>query len=52
VTGPALDAEAFTARFGSPLTEIGKVVSGDSVSFLENGKPAEVGRGHDHFRRT
>jgi len=49
VTAAQLDAEAFTRKFGIRLTEIGEVVSGDSVTFLDRGRPAEVGGGHDHF---
>jgi thiamine-monophosphate kinase len=49
-----IDTDAFIARFGVPLTEIGAVVEGDpGVVTLIDGKPVDFsGSGFDHFRKA
>lgn len=50
VTGPELDARAFTAAFGIELTEVGAVVEGPAgVTALDNGARVAPIPGHDHF---
>ncbi|HXT18355.1 MAG TPA: thiamine-phosphate kinase [Gemmatimonadaceae bacterium] len=56
VTGPAFDTRAFEARFGIPLTEIGRVrqpeASGVGVHVKDAmGARVEISAGHDHFSR-
>lgn len=52
VAAPRLDAPAFTAAFGLPLTEIGAVVDGDpGVTTLEHGARVAAIGGHDHFSK-
>ena len=48
-----LDCDAFSQRFGIPLTEIGSVVDGDpGVTVVENGAVVTEGlAGFDHFRK-
>ena len=50
IAASPLDTTEFSDRFGIPLTEIGEV-GGTGVTFLERGRPVEVGPGHDHFSR-
>ncbi len=46
-----LDADAFRAAFGLPLTHVGRVVDGTGVELESGGeRVANVG-GHDHFSR-
>jgi thiamine-monophosphate kinase len=49
VTAPGLPTAEFEKAFGLALTEIGDVVAGDSVAFLDGGTPIEIGGGHDHL---
>jgi len=51
VTSPVpLDTEAFARRFGVPLTEIGRVVSGPPTVDVHGARVADA-RGYDHFSR-
>ena len=51
VTAPAIDTDQFTAEFGLPLTEIGRVVAGASgVDLLDDGRKITAPPGFDHFR--
>ncbi len=48
----ALDAEAFSLRFGLPLSEIGRVGSGDRSDAVHvDGAHVASGQGYDHFSR-
>ncbi len=50
-TAPAIDVEAFTAEFGLPLTEIGRVVAGpQGVELLRGREKISAPPGFDHFR--
>jgi thiamine-monophosphate kinase len=49
VAAPELDTADFLSRFALPLTEIGEVVAGQAVTFMDHGRPANLGSGHDHF---
>lgn len=54
VTASSLDARAFAADTGLPLTEIGRIVAGTgggSVVLLDNGKQIATPAGYDHFRK-
>jgi thiamine-monophosphate kinase len=52
VMAPSLDAGAFRATFGVPLTEIGAVVDGaPGVTALEHGARVAAVAGHDHFSK-
>jgi thiamine-monophosphate kinase len=52
ITAPSLDAGAFRATFGLPLTEIGVVAAGGpGVSTLEHGARVAVVAGHDHLSK-
>ncbi len=46
-----LDAAAFAARFGQPLTAVGCAVAGHpgAVEVRDAGRRVAAGRGHDHF---
>lgn len=47
---PGLDASAFAARFGVPLTRIGTVVEGDAIAtFTREGRRVDLAGGYDHF---
>ncbi len=48
--GP-IDADAFQARFGAPLTPIGRAVAAHpgEVEVLDGGRRVAAGQGHDHF---
>lgn len=50
---PTLDAAAFAAEFGLPLTRIGNVTGGTAVgvTVTHGGARVEFGGGHDHFSR-
>src|SRR5262245_27297342 len=51
VTSPvALDTEAFARRFGVPLTQIGRVVSGSPTVDVHGARVADA-KGYDHFSR-
>lgn len=45
------DVQAFSSRFGAPLTRIGQVVEGPEgeVSFLEGKDRVDLAAGYDHF---
>jgi thiamine-monophosphate kinase len=49
-----LDTDAFTNRFGIPLTEIGTVVNGPPgvVTFIDGKEVDFSGSGFDHFRKS
>ena len=50
VCAPRLDAAAFHAAFGLPLTDIGSVIAGPAgVTALERGARVAGVAGHDHF---
>jgi thiamine-monophosphate kinase len=49
VAAPELPVAEFEKAFGLPLTEVGEVVAGESVAFLDGGKAIEIGGGHDHL---
>jgi thiamine-monophosphate kinase len=53
LTSPAvLDVAAFARRFGIPLTEIGRVVSGSpTVDVVGEGARVADAKGYDHFSR-
>ena len=43
------DVEAFRARFGAPLTEVGHVVAGHGVHLAGRGDRVDLPIGHDHL---
>jgi thiamine-monophosphate kinase len=49
-----LDTDAFSSRFGIPLTEIGTVVTGPAgvVTFIDGNEVDFSGSGFDHFRKA
>jgi thiamine-monophosphate kinase len=53
VAAPALDTNAFAARFGVPLTAVGRAVAehAGQVEVLDEGRRVAGGRGHGHFLR-
>jgi thiamine-monophosphate kinase len=51
VTAPTIDVDEFSAEFGLPLTEIGRVVGGPlGVQLLDDGRDISAPPGYDHFR--
>lgn len=50
VTGESFDTRAFEARFGIPLTEIGRVGEGPSDVHVTGARVENIG-GHDHLSR-
>lgn len=51
VTSQVIDTEGFSAEYGLPLTEIGRVVAGrPGVDLVESGQKITPPPGYDHFR--
>jgi thiamine-monophosphate kinase len=44
-----VDVDAFLARFGIPLTLVGRVTDGDGVSLERRGERVDLPIGHDHL---
>ena len=44
-----VDVEAFSARFGMPLTLVGRVTEGEGVSLDRGGDRVDLPSGHDHL---